>query len=459
MLSKNQSQIFWVGTILLIFYTIITFFLRESLTIPWFFCLSVIVLSFLIFLIIYGTADHVKNETAKKQEQQESKLQRLNEISLYFFSPEISIDEILELTVSVMSEIFNFNQAGVFLKERNSLVLKKFLGFKEADLLTNKISLNENSVCTKVFKSGIAQFIEDTREVDYHKRIVVSEEERSEICVPIQITSDLVEGVIVVSHLKPKGFSLTDFTLMRLLADQVGAALRFRSLLDQLNISGVQTQLLIDLFSHDLANLLQRIENWLEMRELDVNEVIHQITLANLDATGLVTKVRKYREVMRESNIQTRKVDLSQYLLSAILQIKADIPSLQIQYKIIPQLEILADHHLTELFYLILENSYVHRATDRDPFVELEIEFIDNKQVTISFRDNGRGIEPDRIQSLFDPKRRFGGLGLHICRLLVTKYNGTIIVDHTNQVDYSQGTNIRLSFHLTEDQALLSQKF
>ncbi len=114
MLSKNWSLTFWVGIILLILYTITTFFLRQGLTIPWFFCLSAIVFSFLVFLIIYGAADYVKNETAKKQEQQESKLQRLNEISLYFFSPELSIDEILELTVSVCQRYLILIKQGFF---------------------------------------------------------------------------------------------------------------------------------------------------------------------------------------------------------------------------------------------------------------------------------------------------------------------------------------------------------
>jgi len=87
---------------------------------------------------------------------------------------------------------------------------------------------------------------------------------------------------------------------------------------------------------------------------------------------------------------------------------------------------------IKEVFYNVLNNAY-----DAVPHKDGEIKITaksDNGSVLISFEDNGSGIEKDIIGKIFDPffttKSKGTGLGLAVCRQIVTMHGGQIEAKH-----------------------------
>jgi len=64
----------------------------------------------------------------------------------------------------------------------------------------------------------------------------------------------------------------------------------------------------------------------------------------------------------------------------------------------------------------------------------------------VSIWDNGQGISDDKKDSLFDPSRRFGGVGIHQTIRILHKYGGHISVHDRVASDPTQGAEFRIWF-------------
>ena len=57
----------------------------------------------------------------------------------------------------------------------------------------------------------------------------------------------------------------------------------------------------------------------------------------------------------------------------------------------------------------------------------------------ISIADNGPGISDEKKRNLFDPEKRFGGVGIHQALRIAQKYGGHISVDDRVANNSGQG--------------------
>jgi light-regulated signal transduction histidine kinase (bacteriophytochrome) len=90
---------------------------------------------------------------------------------------------------------------------------------------------------------------------------------------------------------------------------------------------------------------------------------------------------------------------------------------------------------LTRLFQNLIINSIKYRS-NQTPRIDISVELRDGHWL-ISVRDNGIGIEPQYAEKVFGIFRRLhpraersgNGMGLAICKKVVTRHGGTIWVE------------------------------
>lgn len=89
---------------------------------------------------------------------------------------------------------------------------------------------------------------------------------------------------------------------------------------------------------------------------------------------------------------------------------------------------------LAQVFEILLRNALHYRA-ERAPRIQISVEQ-QNEEWLFAVRDNGRGIEADYLERVFQPFERLqtgnpggAGMGLAICRVIVERHGGRIRVE------------------------------
>jgi len=97
-----------------------------------------------------------------------------------------------------------------------------------------------------------------------------------------------------------------------------------------------------------------------------------------------------------------------------------------------------ADDYLELLLMNILENAVVHNDK-KIRRVWVTVNKL-KRGYEVLVRDNGPGLTESKKEFLFDPEKRFGGVGVHQAMSIVRKYGGRISVHDRITGDPSQGT-------------------
>ena len=108
---------------------------------------------------------------------------------------------------------------------------------------------------------------------------------------------------------------------------------------------------------------------------------------------------------------------------------------------------------MKQAFFNLLKNAYQALPGSGG---EIHIESVSNElEIIVSVRDNGAGISPELMGSLFEPfrsGRKSGtGLGLLIVRRIVRDHGGEIEVES----EEGEGTTVRLYFPIVEKRVRL----
>lgn len=208
--------------------------------------------------------------------------------------------------------------------------------------------------------------------------------------------------------------------------------------------------------SHDLRTPLTGIignsstylDNRDSLSDAEKNQIVSHI---NEDSNWLLNMVENLLSVTRidERNmgIATSLESVEEVIAEAILRLQKRLPDAQIevtvpeQYLLIPMDAMLIEQVIINL----LENAVVHSKTT------LPIELtVTESECFVSFqvKDYGIGISPERLSSIFDgvpyspaqaPDGYKGmGIGLSICKTIITAHGGTIAVaNHENGCSFT----------------------
>jgi signal transduction histidine kinase len=140
-------------------------------------------------------------------------------------------------------------------------------------------------------------------------------------------------------------------------------------------------------------------------------------------------------------------VDLDSILkeVTQILSSSIKDCSAQIQYTSLPRVKGQSTL-LAQLFLNLINNSIKFRKKDEQLVIQIKCEKENDKYFTISFTDNGIGIDKPQHNAVFEPFKKLhssseyegNGIGLATCKKIITFYGGTIHIES----ELGKGTNI-----------------
>jgi nitrogen fixation/metabolism regulation signal transduction histidine kinase len=209
---------------------------------------------------------------------------------------------------------------------------------------------------------------------------------------------------------------------------------------------------LIRVLTHEIMNTLTPVTSLAqtatgmlddESARDDIREAVQTIARRS---EGLMNFVLRYREMLKVPQPDMTTVTVSEALHGIVTLMSAELDNVEVQVSVSPKsLEISAD---TALLDQVLVN-VVKNALDaiRDgvsPQILLQGR-LDFGRTVISITDNGPGMDDETIDQVFVPffttKRDGSGIGLSLCRQIMTAHGGEIAVESS-----SDGTTVRLIF-------------
>ncbi|MFW9908643.1 MAG: PAS domain S-box protein [Candidatus Thorarchaeota archaeon] len=197
--------------------------------------------------------------------------------------------------------------------------------------------------------------------------------------------------------------------------------------ISELKKAEAEIHFLLDLLLHDVGNQLQLILAGGDFLETDSppEQIIRSkryIMDGALRCLELIQKVRRAEESKSEplAPFHLRAVvEAEAQLLYKQRGVQADIKELK------NDVVVYADQALSQLVWNLFENAVIHNPKDDSEKLVKVTGKQSGKNFTLTIADNGPGI-PDRKKSdLFDPTRRYGGVGLHLVRRLSEKYSNS----------------------------------
>jgi PAS domain S-box-containing protein len=204
-------------------------------------------------------------------------------------------------------------------------------------------------------------------------------------------------------------------------------------------------RLYLDLMGHDIRNRLQAITMSVELgRMLGSNEtyaeIFEEIESAARTCAKIVSKVKR-TENLEQAPLGDRS--LSKAARKCLDAIISEFKDVRIEESLSrSEMNVKADEYLEALLMNLLENAIVHNnRPDKQLWVRLIEE---NGGCLFSVSDNGPGLPDQRKDTLFNTKRRYGGVGLHIARQITDKYGGHLFAVDRVSGNPSEGLKFQL---------------
>ncbi|MEO1295269.1 MAG: DICT sensory domain-containing protein [Cyanobacteria bacterium J06636_16] len=305
---------------------------------------------------------------------------------------------------------------------------------------------------------------------------------RSWALVPLVYQQRLL-GVIELHHCQatPQIWSEDDLALVEAIAAQVSVAIiqadayaHLQDLNQQLEALERTRSNLIAITGHELRTPLSTIQVCLESlaTEPDMPETLRMTMLTSAldDAERMRKLVQDFLTLSRlesgriEWNFEALAIAECVYLaLSSVQARQGDhSPATEIQVNLPPHLPMIrADGEwLVEVIVKLLDNAC--KFTEPGDTISIAAQPIDTNLIKVTIADTGRGIEPYRLEAVFDRfyqeegalRRTTGGtgLGLAMCRQIIEGLGGRIWATSEGK---DQGSQFHFTLPIAEGRAVL----
>jgi signal transduction histidine kinase len=389
----------------------------------------------------------------------------------------LDLDSVLERAVHLVQESFGYHHVSVFTLDprQEVLVMRTRAGdFAHLFPLDHRLKLHQGVVGWAGYhgETLLANDVNaEPRYVNLYPDLVPT---RSELCVPIKVSGEIV-GVLDAQSPQINAFDESDVMVMETLADQIAVAIENARLYETVEEELVErkraeealqqyserledmveerTQELRDAqeelvrkeklatlgqlagsIGHELRNPLGAIKNAVYFLNLVLEDPDHNakdaLEILNKEVERATRIISSLLDFARKRPPTHREVNVNDVIQATLA--RAMVPE---HIKIVRQLDeslpvILADpDQLSQVFDNIILNSIQAMPEPGQLTIETSIQ---SNGVTISFTDTGTGIHQDIQAKIFDPlfttKAKGIGLGLSLVKDLVEGHRGTIAV-------------------------------
>ena len=201
--------------------------------------------------------------------------------------------------------------------------------------------------------------------------------------------------------------------------------------------------------AHDLRTPLVGIERGLQGLQYaadsrlnpDAQQLLGDLHTGARLAVGIVQDILDlYRQAYGELPLSYSRFTLAEVVREAIDLMRTEVLDRRLSVSVeTPPVEILADQRrLLRVLVNLLDNAVKNSPAGGRVWIKVSVqgEGLD-RRAAVAVEDEGRGLDPDALETLFEPSRpvstptRGGtGLGLYLCRLIIGAHQGTITAEN-----------------------------
>lgn len=361
--------------------------------------------------------------------------------------------------------------------------LHEFLTPGVRSLAGEKWPLQQNPLFQEVAQGLVPVYVADTQKntainnSPQLKELVRRSKIASWLLVPVVDKGSKLLGMVELHHCgtKPHQWQEEDVELVEAIANQIGVALiqaeayaNLEDLNQQLEALERTRSNLIAITGHELRTPLSTIQVCLESlaSEPDMSLELRQVMLNSALADG--ERMRKLvQDFLTLSQLESGRVQWHPEALefqecvdlaissTHARRSKEELPQIAAQVPAKLPLVKADGEWLVEVLSKLLDNAC--KFTDPEGQVTIEAKVNGNRMVKVTVADTGRGIEPNRLETVFDRfyqeegalRRTAGGtgLGLAICRQIVSGWGGQIWAESAGK---DQGSQLHFTIPIVE---------
>ena len=198
-----------------------------------------------------------------------------------------------------------------------------------------------------------------------------------------------------------------------------------------------------------IASLSATLHQHLLTGALPPAQVAESVAVIQKRSEGLLQFTRTYRQLSKLQESQLVVVPLFPLLDEVLTLLEPTLTARHIEPALImpnPDIAVRADQSLIEQVLINLLTNALEALRDRSsPQLSLSVHQADN-YITVALSDNGIGISPDLLESIFIPffttKPQGSGIGLSLSRQIMHLHGGSLQVDSV----VNRGSTFTLSF-------------
>lgn len=209
---------------------------------------------------------------------------------------------------------------------------------------------------------------------------------------------------------------------------------------------------LIRVLTHEIMNTLTPVSSLAqtttgmlddESAKEDVRDAVQTIARRS---EGLMSFVLRYRELLKVPQPDMTSVNVQDALQGVVTLMAAELDDVDVEVTVSPEsLEVAADVALLDQVLVnVVKNARDAIQEEASPRMALSGR-LDFGRTIICISDNGSGIDAETLDQVFVPffttKREGSGIGLSLCRQIMTAHGGEIAVE-----SHENGTSVNLVF-------------